>query len=142
MNLVFKARMPATLYKFMTSNSELPAVNEVELAQQFGHLPKLTATNPNLSMDYSSSSVNGEEAPQLRDQLYEKTYKVDLRGEGVLPYLKYTVDLLVRVDLKSFQKSTNGLSIPISVDHGLSYIDQRSFHIPYQSTSHPISVEP
>ena len=33
-------------------------------------------------------------------------------GGGVFPYLKYTVDLLVRVDLKSFHKSTNGLFIP------------------------------
>ena len=32
-------------------------------------------------------------------------------GGGVFFYLKYTVDLLVRVDLKSFHKSTSQLGI-------------------------------
>ena len=49
----------------------------------------------------------------------KKTYKVEM---GVFPYLKYKVDLLVRVDLKSIHKSMNGLSIPNNTRR------PRSFH--------------
>ena len=57
--------------------------------------------------------------PKLRGRLCEKTYKVN---RGVLPYLKYTLELLVRVNPKSFHKSNNGTSI--------SNIGRpRSFHI-------------
>ena len=52
-----------------------------------------------------------------------KTYKVNLGGgggRGVFPYSKYTVDLLVRVDLKSFHKSTN-LFFILNIGRPLSF---------------------